>query len=122
MHILIVEDNRHMRRMLVEFVHSAFPATVVLDAADGSSALTLCRDVRPELVVMDVALPDANGIDLTARIKSLLPHTEVVIVSSHRSGVYQDAARVAGVAAYVFKDEVHGKLLPALAAALGHGT
>src|SRR6188768_4026548 len=79
--ILIVEDNRHMRRMLGEMVRSAFRPNPVIEAADVSSAMIVCRDVRPELVLMDVGLPDANGIDVTAEIKTMLPHSHVVIVS-----------------------------------------
>jgi DNA-binding NarL/FixJ family response regulator len=116
--ILVVEDNPHMRQLLIEIVRSAFVRSTVLEAADGSSATRLCHQTRPELVLMDVALPDSNGIALTAEIKSLLPTSKVVIVSNHRSRASQDAAATAGAAAYVFKDEVHVKLLPALALVL----
>ena len=118
MNILIVEDNLHMRRMLIEMVGAAFEDGLALEAADANSALTLCRDIRPELVLMDVGLPDGNGIDLTAAIMSLLPESKVVIVTNHRSRVYQDAARTAGAAAYILKDEVHEKLIPTLALTL----
>ena len=117
--ILIVEDNRHMRHLLIEIVRAAFAPSKVLGAADASSASRLCRETRPELVLMDVALPDGNGIALTAEIKSMLPASKVVIVSNHRSRASQDAAATAGATAYVFKDEVFDKLLPALALVLG---
>jgi DNA-binding NarL/FixJ family response regulator len=116
--ILIVEDNRHMRQLLIEIVRQAFVQSTVLEAADASSATRLCRETRPDFVLMDVALPDGNGIALTAEIKSLLPTSKVVIVSNHRSRACEDAAATAGAAAYVFKDEVLDKLLPALALVL----
>ncbi|HEX9129077.1 MAG TPA: response regulator, partial [Gemmatimonadaceae bacterium] len=112
--ILIVEDNRHMRQLLIEIVRQAFVPSTVLEAADASSATRLCRETRPELILMDVALPDGNGIALTAEIKSLLPTSKVVIVSNHTTRASQDAAATAGAAAYVFKDEILDKLLPAL--------
>ena len=112
--ILIVDDNRHMRRMLMGMVGSAFDPSPVLEAADGRSAMLLCREARPELVLMDVALPDASGIDLAAEIMALLPASKVVVVSNHQTRACQDAARSAGAAAYVFKDEVYEKLIPAL--------
>jgi DNA-binding NarL/FixJ family response regulator len=117
--ILIVEDNRHMRRMLMEMVGAAFEPHPVLEAADASSALLLSRVARPDLVLMDVGLPDGNGIEVTAEIKSLLPASRIVIVSNHRDRAAQDAARTAGAVAYVFKDEVYDKLLPTLALVLG---
>jgi DNA-binding NarL/FixJ family response regulator len=90
----------------------------VLEAADASSAIRLCRETRPDLVLMDVALPDGNGIDLTAEIKTLLPTSKVVIVSGYRWSECQDAAATAGAAAYVFKDEILDKLVPTLALVL----
>lgn len=116
--ILIVEDNLHMRQLLIEIVRPAFASSTVLEAADASSASRICRENRPELVLMDVALPDGNGIALTAEIKSLLPTTKVVIVSGYRWRETQDAAAIAGAAAYVFKDDILDRLLPALALVL----
>lgn len=64
---LVVEGQDFMRRMLVEYVHSAYPDISVMDAADGARALQRCRSGSPRLVLMDVALPDANGIEFTAK-------------------------------------------------------
>ena len=108
-----------MRHLLTEIVRPAFAPSTVLEAADASSATRLCRETRPELVLMDVALPDGNGIALTADIKSVLPTSKVVIVSGNRSRACQEAAATAGAAAFVSKDEIFDKLLPALALVLG---
>ena len=107
-----------MRRLLIEIVRPAFAPSTVLGASDASSATRLCRETHPDLVLMDVALPDGNGIALTAEIKSLLPTSKVVIVSNYRSRACQDAAAIAGAAAYVFKDDILDKLLPTLALVL----
>jgi DNA-binding NarL/FixJ family response regulator len=116
--ILIVEDNRHMRRVLREMLRSAFESIQLAEATNAADALTACRDGKPDVVLMDVGLPDASGIELTAQIKALLPSSVVLIVSNHRSRMDQDAARVAGAAAYIFKDDVYENLLPALALVL----
>ena len=107
-----------MRHLLIEILRPAFVASTVLEAADARSATRLCSETRPELILMDVALPDGDGIALTAQIKSLLPASKVVIVSNHRSRACQDAAEAAGAAGYVFKDDVFDKLLPTLALVL----
>ena len=103
-----------MRHLLTEIVRPAFLLSTILEAPDVNSATALCRETRPELVLMDVALPDGNGIDLTAQIMSLLPTSKVVIVSNNRSRACQHAAATAGAAAYVFKDDVFDTLLPTL--------
>ena len=117
--MLIVEDQDYMRRMLREFLQAAFPDKTIFEAGDGRSALALCSERRPGIVLMDIGLPDANGIELTARIKSMLPDTAVIIVSSHAGSAYTERAKAAGAFAYVAKDAVHDELLPTVTAALG---
>ena len=119
--MLIVEDQDVMRRMLVEYVQSAYPDAAIMEAADGARALELCRSSRPRLVLMDVALSDANGIELTAQIRAMLPETEVIIVSQHAVAAYVERAHVAGAFAYITKDKVYRELLPTVSRALGRG-
>jgi DNA-binding NarL/FixJ family response regulator len=112
--VLIVEDNGHMRRMLREMIHAEFNEYEVHDAADGYTALAICHDVRPELILMDIGLPDANGLEITTEIKEVLPDSMVVIVTSNRGGPIEDAARKAGADAYVLKDHAYEKLIPTM--------
>ena len=116
--MLIVEDQDLMRRMLYEFLQSAYPGVIIMEAADGASALKQCH-ARPRIVLMDVALPDANGIDLTAQIKQMLPESEIIIVSQHDSSYHREQAGVAGAFAYIAKDKVYRELLPTIDRALG---
>jgi DNA-binding NarL/FixJ family response regulator len=117
--MLIVEDQDYMRRMLREFLQAAFPGKNILEASDGRSALALCSARRPGVVLMDIGLPDANGIELTAQIKSMLPDTAVIIVSNQTGSAYTERARAAGAFAYIAKEAVHDELLPTVTAALG---
>ena len=117
--MLIVEDQDVMRRMLVEYVQFAYPDAAIMEAADGARALELCRSGSPRLVLMDVALPDANGIELTAQIREMLPETEVIIVSQHAVAAYVERAHAAGAFAYITKDNVYRELLPTMDRALG---
>ena len=116
--ILVVDDNRHMRRLLPEILGMEFNGSSILLAADGREALAQCRQAMPDIVVMDVGLPDADGIELTATIRLFHPQPAVVVLSSHEGSAYRDAARCAGAAAYVAKIDVSTGLIPAISAAL----
>jgi DNA-binding NarL/FixJ family response regulator len=70
---------------------------------------------------MDIGLPDINGIELTARIKAMLPKCAVIVVSQHAAQIYVERALEAGAYAYVTKDTAHRELLPAVARALASG-
>ena len=117
--VLVVEDQDFMRRALRDYLQFAYPHAAIIEAADGARALELCRSRSPQLVLMDVGLPDANGIDLTAQVKEMLPDTAVIIVSQHAGRAYVERARAAGAFAYISKDKVYRELLPTVGRALG---
>jgi len=117
--MLIVEDQDFMRQMLREYLQSAYPDAAIIEAANGARALELCGSHSPQLVLMDVGLPDANGIVLSAQVKEMLPDTAVIIVSQHAGLAYVERARAAGAFAYITKDKVYRELLPTVSRALG---
>lgn len=103
-----------MRRALRDFLELSLPAATVLEAPDAASAFELCRAHRPALVLMDVSLPDGNGIELTARITAAMPDVAVIVVTHHAGPAYVERARAAGARAFVGKQAVHRDLLPAI--------
>ena len=117
--VLIVEDQVLMRQSLRDFLQSAFPDCNLQVAADGASALEACRAYRPNLVLMDKCLPDADGIELTARLKILYPGIQVIVVSYRSGEIYVQRALAAGARAYLLKDNLATDLIPAVAAAIG---
>lgn len=117
--VLIVEDQALMRQTLRDFLQNAFPNCDFREIADGASALEGCKTHQPDLVLMDKCLPDADGIELTSRLKILYPDIQVIVVS-HRSGeAYVRHALAVGARAYVLKDHLVTELISAVAAALG---
>ncbi len=117
--ILIVEDQALMRQTLRDFLQSAFPTCDLQEAADGAGVLEACKAHRPNLVLMDKCLPDADGIELTARLKVLYPGIQVIVVSYRSGEIYVRRALEAGARAYLLKDNLATDLIPAVAAALG---
>jgi DNA-binding NarL/FixJ family response regulator len=116
---LIVDDHLPLRQAMREFLQSAFPGCSFREATDGAGALEACRAYRPQLVLMDISLPDADGIELTARLGTLYPGIRVIVVSQKSGEVYVQQALAAGARAYVCKDHIVTDLVPAVAEAIG---
>ena len=119
--ILVVDDNKHMRRLLLEMLQLAYQGSSILQAADAFEALAQCRKGAPHVVVMDVSLPGHDGIEATMMIRLLFPEIAVVMLSSHDGSAYRDAARDAGAVAYVSKSDVSSTLIPTITTALQTG-
>jgi DNA-binding NarL/FixJ family response regulator len=115
---LIVDDQPAMRSALRDFIQATYPQAALMEASNGADAMRMCISHDPRLVLMDISLPDSTGIALTARIKTLLPNTRVIIVSQHADSTYVRRAMEAGADGYVVKDNVSSELLPKIAAAL----
>ena len=87
---------------------------VVGEAGDGKAALKMVENLRPDLVLLDVSLPDMSGIDLIHDIKKVLPEIRILMVSMHTKIDYITSAFQAGATGYVVKDAPSGKILQAL--------
>jgi len=90
--VLIVEDSRLFRRVFRELLHARFPALEIHEATDGEEALRMIEEVLPDLLFMDIRLPDANGLDLTRSIKSRHPQIISIILTGYDSE-YREVAR-----------------------------
>jgi two-component system response regulator NreC len=119
MTILIVDDHVHIRKLLKEWLKDEFPHCGFLEAACAKDAINYCcRDESPDLVIMDISLPEINGITATLEIKTLQPEVPVVILTIYENDVYREAALKAGANGYVVKDRIHEDLIPLIAGLL----
>ena len=91
---------------------------VIGEAKNGRDALELCRRVRPDLVLMDVRMPDMDGLAATRAIKQEFPHIMVLIVTSHDDPDCLAKALKAGAVGYVLKEATQQQLLDAIRGAL----
>ena len=89
---------------------------VVGEASTGREAMEKTRELRPDLVLMDVAMPDLNGIEATRRLIEESRHTKVLALSMHEDHVYVREILRAGAAGYVLKDCIEDELLEAVRA------
>jgi two-component system invasion response regulator UvrY len=116
--ILIVEDHDAVRGSLREWLETMFPQCHVVEAASGEEALILAQANMPQLVIMDIGLPQMSGIEATRRIKVQVPGAQVVMLTIHEDDAYRTDAEAAGASAFVPKRRMQTKLIPTLMALL----
>jgi len=114
--ILIVDDHPLFREGLKSLIARNPGFEVVGEAGNGREGLRMSKQLKPDLVVMDISLPDKSGIDLTRDIRSLLPDTYVIIVSMHSKIDYITEAFRAGASGYVVKESAADRLIQGLKA------
>lgn len=103
-----------MRRGLRMLLESQPGFSVVAEAADGLSACEQAEATRPDVAVLDVAMPRLSGIDAASRITEQLPSTAVIILSMHSDESYVLRALKAGAKGYLLKDSAEGDLVEAI--------
>lgn len=116
-HVLVVDDDEWTRQMLRDILEAYPDIQVVGEAADGREAVSLATAHRPDLIIMDIALPYLNGIDATHRIKKALPRTVVIGISGNYIPQVYTAMRTAGAVFFLCKDQVltiHDTIIHAL--------
>jgi DNA-binding NarL/FixJ family response regulator len=115
--VLVADDHRQFREALVALLElDGFE--VVGQAADGADAVALAKQVRPDVVVMDLSMPVLNGLDATRLVRDALPWTPVLVLTAFTGDELERAALAAGATAYVAKDANLAELRAALAAAV----
>ncbi len=116
---LVVADDFELFRLGVRTMLSAEPdMEVVGEAKDGGEAVEKCRELRPDLVLMDVEMPVMDGLEATRRIKRELPRTPVLVLTAYPDPDYLFEALKAGAAGYVLKHAGPDEVLAAVRGAL----
>jgi DNA-binding NarL/FixJ family response regulator len=114
--ILLADDHNVMRRGLRLLLEGQPGFSVVGEAADGHQAVEQAQALRPDIVVLDIAMPHFNGVEAAHRINELLPNTAIVILSMHSDESYVLRALKAGAKGYLVKDSAESDLIGAIKA------
>jgi len=115
--ILIADDHTIVRTGVRLILEAEPDMEVVAEAATGEEALAQTRQLQPDVVLMDIAMPGMSGLDATREIKRLWPHIQVVGLTVHRSDDYFFRMLEAGASGYVLKGAATEELLAAVRAA-----
>jgi two-component system, NarL family, response regulator DesR len=102
---LVVDDNEPVRRALCELLREHADISVVYEASNGSDAVRLARQHKPDLVLIDIAMPIMNGFEAIRMIKGERPATHVLVVSQFDSPAFLRQATAVGASGYVRKQD-----------------
>jgi len=105
--ILIVDDEKAVRAALGRLLATRKEWLVVGEAADGAEAIGKARELQPDIVIMDITMPEMNGLDATPEIKKALPSAEVLIFTQHDSTQMIRQAQNAGASGYLLKSQAN---------------
>ena len=102
--VLLVDDHKIIRDGLRALLEKQTGITVIADAADGRAAVRLAEELKPDVIVMDVSMPDLNGIEATRQITERLPAVRIVALSMHSDKRFVTQILHAGASGYLLKD------------------
>jgi len=114
--ILLADDHAVVRAGFKMILSAQADMEIVGEAGNGREAVESAEALKPDIVVMDVAMPELNGIEATRRLATSLPHTRVVALSMHKDSVYVREILRAGARGYLLKDSPAGDLVSAVRA------
>lgn len=112
--VLIADDHGVLRAGLRALLKTEEDLQVVDEAADGDTALRLASRLRPDIVLLDLSMPGPGGIEVTRKLKEMLPATRVLILTVHEDETLLREALKAGASGYIIKRAVESELINAI--------
>ena len=115
--IVLADDHTIVRQGLAKLLEAEPNLRVIGEAKNGREAVRKVEELKPDIVVMDIAMPLLNGIEATRQIKKISPHTKVIILSMHAHDRYISELISLGASGYLLKDSTGGEIIKAISAA-----
>lgn len=119
--IMLVDDNETFRAAVRNFLLMQPDVEVVGEAQDGPTALSLARDVNPDLVLLDIVMPEMNGLEVAKNLSHFENPPNIIFLSMHDSESYRAVAREVGAYGYVGKCDFVVDLIPLIDRMLAFG-
>ncbi len=114
MRVLIVDDDERVRNALTIFFDTRADFVVAGEASDGAEAVARCKQLHPDVVLMDLNMPGMDGVAATRRIRKDCPHLPVVVLTNSSEWERIEAALQAGASAYLLKSANMDKIVDTL--------
>jgi DNA-binding NarL/FixJ family response regulator len=120
--VLLVDDHQIMREGMSALLRKYSEFEVVGQASDGRQALEMVSDLKPDIVIMDVGMPNLNGIDATQRMLAHHPNLKVMALSTHSDGSLVTKMIRAGASGYILKESAFDELIEGMHTLLNGNT
>lgn len=115
--VVVVEDHQLVRQGIVKLLESAADLEVVGEADDGTQAIALAKSLHPDVMVLDISMPQFDGFQTLSEVGRIVPKPQVVILSMHADPNVIRQALLGGAVGYIIKQSVADELLAAVRAA-----
>lgn len=112
--VLLVDDHPIVRKGLKALVAEQLDMEVVGEAGDGRSALLQAKELEPDVMILDITLPDLNGIQVMERVKQVCPQIKVLVLTVHEASGYLRELFQSGIAGYLLKKTAGDELIHAI--------
>ena len=119
--VILVDDHPIMRHGLAQLIRAEEGLNVIGEAGNAREGLEVVGKLKPDLAVIDLTLPDKNGLELVKDIRAMHPATQCLVLSMHDETMYGERALRAGARGYVMKEEAADQLVTAIHKVLGGG-
>jgi DNA-binding NarL/FixJ family response regulator len=119
--IFLADDHTIVRQGLAKLLEAEPDLRVIGEAQNGREAVKKVQGLKPDLVIMDIAMPLLNGIEATRQIKKFSPQTKIIILSMHSHDRYISELISIGASGYLLKDSTGGEIVKAISAAMKGG-
>ncbi len=112
--VLLVEDHHVVRKGISYLLSMEKDINIVGEANDGNEAIKMVKDLCPDVVIMDITMPNLNGVDAVKKIKKSVPETKVMILTMHTRDQYIRQALREGASGYLLKESTQEELVNAI--------
>lgn len=120
--IILADDHRIIREGVRALLAGLHGTDVIAEVGDGRTAVKLTAELKPDVVIMDIGMPDLNGVEATRQIKAQAPGVEVIVLSMHREARFVSQMLRAGASGYLLKESAFEELARAIQTVTRHET